>query len=224
MHFVDVSEVGGGQLQGGDFVALGVTEGHQHVQLVAVDANPPPATEDSVSVAAAGASRISSLCSPALPLHQVVPLLPTPGVPRAASSLRAAARPFGAVSGGFHSRGGLGAVVAPAAPGGSGRLRRGVCGKGQTDTAGAHIKNLPWNLLCRVAGTLAVDGVPLPRRAAAVQLLRFASKRLGVVAERGNLGLLLLLGGVREVAHHLPSKEGAPSDSRRRNLGFPFLP
>lgn len=51
MHLVDVSEVGGGQLQGGDLVALGVTEGHQHVQLVAVDANPPPATEDSVSFA-----------------------------------------------------------------------------------------------------------------------------------------------------------------------------
>lgn len=60
MHFVDVSEVGRGQLQGGDFVALGVTEGHQHVQLVAVDANPPPATQDSVSFATTGASEMAA--------------------------------------------------------------------------------------------------------------------------------------------------------------------
>lgn len=41
---VDVSEVGGGQLQSGDFVGLGVTEGHQHVELIAADADLPPAT------------------------------------------------------------------------------------------------------------------------------------------------------------------------------------
>lgn len=44
VRFVDVSEVGGGQLQSGDFVGLGVTEGHQHVQLIAADTNLPPAT------------------------------------------------------------------------------------------------------------------------------------------------------------------------------------
>lgn len=60
VRFVDVSEVGGGQLQSGDFVALGVTEGHQHVQLIAVDTDPPPATGDSVSVGGRSASETST--------------------------------------------------------------------------------------------------------------------------------------------------------------------
>lgn len=173
MHLVDVSEVGRGQLQGGDFVALGVTQGHQHVQLVAVDANPPPADPRQRERGHGGRHGgpppqrppFASLCSPALPLHQIVPLLPAPRVPRAASPLRAAARPLGAVLGGFRRRrDGPGAVVAPVAPGGGGRLGRGVCGEGQTDTAVARVKKTsPGTFCAAVAGTLAVDGVLLPR-------------------------------------------------------------
>lgn len=49
MCSVDVPEVGGGQVQSGDFVRLGVTKGHQRVQLITVETDPPPATEDSLT-------------------------------------------------------------------------------------------------------------------------------------------------------------------------------
>lgn len=44
-----MSEVGGGPVQSGDFVGLGVTERHQRFQLITVETDHPPATEDSLS-------------------------------------------------------------------------------------------------------------------------------------------------------------------------------
>lgn len=49
MLFLDVSEVGSGALQRGDLVGLGVAEGHQRVQLIAIQTDPPPDAGDSLS-------------------------------------------------------------------------------------------------------------------------------------------------------------------------------
>lgn len=124
---MDVSEVGSGPLQSGDFVRLGVTEGHQRVQLITVETDPPPATKNSLSltrtcVCERERDLHTFICSPALPLHQVVPLFPTSCVLRATSS----ARVSGAVWSGFRTHDRLRAVVAFLAPGRSNSFRHGA--------------------------------------------------------------------------------------------------
>lgn len=126
MCSVDVPEVGGGPVQSGDSVRIGVTEGHQRVQLITVETDPPPATKDNLSFTrtcvcvCVTRDLHTIICSPALPLQQIVPLLP-----RATSYARLSE----AVWSGFSSHGGLRAAVASLASGSSSRLRHLVCEK-----------------------------------------------------------------------------------------------
>ena len=76
MCSVDVSEVGGGPLQSGDFVGLGMTKGHERVQLITVKTDPPSASDNSLSftkmcvcVCVWVKELHTFICLPALPFH-----------------------------------------------------------------------------------------------------------------------------------------------------------